>query len=155
KRIELEHIVWTWERRDQIRRFALWLPRALAFGLIGFGAAWLALRVINAPLSIAFGAAVLTGLIVAIGVIVYRLRARPLMGAVRHFDQTLGLQERTSTALELLSGRIQTVDEIAAYQLDDAYRAAAQVDIRQAVPLVVRWREWLMLIPLLAACALL
>jgi len=76
------------------------------------------------------------------------------MGAVRHFDQALGLQERTSTALELLTGRIQTVDEIAAYQLDDAYRTAQQVDIRQAVPLVVKWREWLLLIPLLLALLL-
>jgi hypothetical protein len=155
KRIELEHIVWTWERRDQIRRFALWLPRALASGLIGFGGAWLILRLINTPLTVALAIAVLIGIVVAAGVIAYRLRARPLMGAVRHFDQALGLQERTSTALELLSGRIQTVDEIAAYQLDDAYRTAQQVDIRQAVPLVVKWREWLLLIPLLAICALL
>ena len=155
KRVELEQIVWTWERRDQIRRFALWLPRALAFGLIGFGTAWLILRIVNAPLTITLSGASFVGLIVTVGVMVYRLRARPLMRAVRHFDQTLGLQERTSTALELLMGRIQTVDEIAAYQLDDAYRTAQQIDIRQAVPLVVKWREWLLLIPLLLALLLL
>jgi len=154
KRVELEQIVWTWERRDQARRFALWLPRALAFGLIGFGTAWMILRVVNAPLTITLGGASLAGVIVAVGMMIYRLRARPLMGAVRHFDQALGLQERTSTALELLTGRIQTVDEIAAYQLDDAYRTAQQVDIRQAVPLVVKWREWLLLIPLLLALLL-
>lgn len=155
KRIELEHIVWTWERRDQIRRFALWLPRALALGLVGFGAAWLLLRVLNVSLPIALGGACVVGLLIAAGIMAYRLRSRPLMGAVRHFDQTLGLQERTSTALELLSGRIQTNDDIAAHQLDDAYRTAARVDIRQAVPLVVKWREWLLLIPLIAFCALL
>lgn len=62
---------------------------------------------------------------------------RPLPAAARHWDTAWGLQERLSTALELLSGRISAPPELTTRQLTDALRAAQSIDA--GARLQVRW----------------
>ena len=79
------------------------------------------------------------------------LFTRPRLTQARYFDLEFGLQERVSTALELLEGRIQTRPELEAAQIADALAQAEQIDAREKIKLDFRRREWLALLILLAA----
>lgn len=73
----------------------------------------------------------------------------PPMKAARYFDQTFGLKERTSTALELhpaiadpaSAGEPEPARAFALRQLDDALHAARQINPRVYLPIRVRWQE--------------
>src|SRR5690606_7477030 len=97
----------------------------------------------------------ITGAAVAVGVLVGALTIwlwrRPSIESARRFDIDFRLNERVSTALELGAGRIRSSDEIAARQLEDARVKAGAVSIRERLPLIVKWRDWLIVTLLLAA----
>ena len=76
---------------------------------------------------------------------------RPRQLQARHFDIEFGLRERVSTALELLSGRIQTHPEIEAQQITDALVHARRINAREAIPMDFRPREMALLLILIAA----
>ena len=151
----LEGAVRGWDRRWRLRETVLWLPRALVPGLlVGIILALVSrLRPWLLPgqiLPLTAGAVVL-GLLVMLAFI--WLRPRPMLQSARRFDILFGLDERVSTALELISGRIHANAELAAAQLDDARRRAATV--RPGDVLRFQWlpRDWLIVLALLVVFA--
>lgn len=146
-----------WERRDRVQQSVRWLPRAALPGL----AAGVALALISRlrPFLLPETIAAITLTIVAISMLaalaVIWLRSRSPIQAARHFDVLFGLEERVSTALELLDGRIHTQPELASRQLEDARLTARGVRPRDQMPLRAGTAELLALLALGAAIVLL
>ncbi|NWG16464.1 MAG: hypothetical protein HXY41_07495 [Chloroflexi bacterium] len=146
-----------WDRRLRLRQATAWLPRCLLPGLL----AGIIIAVISRlrPWLLAEQIALLTLAALALGVAVMALVVwlwpRPPLPAARRFDRLFGLQERVSTALELLEGRLRAAGELAEYQIEDAWTHAQAVRVREALPLVWRGREWLAVLVLAAVLALL
>jgi hypothetical protein len=72
----------------------------------------------------------------AVGVWLY---PRSPLAAARQFDRLLGLQERTSTALELTAQTIRAPQMLSVLQLQDAVQRAQQTQPRQRLPF--QWRR--------------
>jgi hypothetical protein len=143
KRTEFEALVSRWETRRRLQKLVLWLPRIVAVALSAGIAVLLFLNITGllAGTRILMAAGIVMSAMIIIGIFA-ALRSRPIMDSVRQFDLEFDLQERVSTALELLGGRIQTGEELAAYQLEDAYSVAKQIDPKAKLKLVVRPAEW-------------
>jgi hypothetical protein len=126
-----------WERRQRLQQTLAWLPRAALPGL----AAGVALALISRlrPLLLPEQIALITLALVALGMglalAVIWLRPRSPLQSARHFDVMFGLNERVSTALELLDGGIHTSNALAAAQLEDARHVARRVRARERLPL--------------------
>lgn len=137
-------LVRAWDRRLRIQQTLRWLALSLTPGLIlGIVLAiisrlqpfLLRQQIINYSLfAMGAGAGVL-----AIGMIFY---PRSIQRAAQHFDVMFRLQERVSTALELVNGRISTSEEFTSRQLDDAVTIAKKVNPTDYIPLFVKWRDW-------------
>ncbi|MBZ0279860.1 MAG: hypothetical protein K8L97_03910 [Anaerolineae bacterium] len=144
QRVALNQLVRHWDRRLRVQQASLWLPRALLLGLflgvlltiVSRLRPWLVSEQILLVTAISV-VMVLTGMLLAVW-----LWPRPALDAARRFDLLFGLQERVSTALELIDGRIRADDELLALQVDDAWSRAQQVQPDQSLPLIWRWREW-------------
>ena len=150
---ELERIVERWEQRHEWRLLSRTVPRALILALVAsllvgaFG--YFRLR---------WGAgqlALIAAAFCALGLVGNLLRTllfpRDLPARARYFDLEFGLQERVSTAFELLAGRIKTHPDIAARQLADALAQARAIDPRQRIALDFRRGELAALLVLLVA----
>ena len=144
RRGELNQLVRGWDRRLRLQQVFTWLPRCLLPGLtIGLAIAILSrLR----PLLLSGQILLATGILLALGfvamLIAVWLWPRPNLAAARRFDILFGLQERVSTALELIDGRIHADEELVALQVDDAWQTARGVRASESLPLAWRWREW-------------
>ncbi len=146
-RANLDSVVLAWERRLRLRQSMAWLPRSLMPGLmVGVLLAlvsrlrpWLLNEEI---LAITF---VLLALSAGVTLALAWLWPRPLLTTARELDLLFRLQERVSTALELLEGRIAAHDELALRQLEDTQNQAQGVNYRERLPLQVGWRDWLTL----------
>ncbi len=149
----LTNLLRRWERRQRLQRTWLWLPRSLLPGLAtGVALAlWTRLR-FAAPadeLLLPGGLLVGTGLLLLLAHV--WLRPRPSLPLARKFEQEFSLNERLSTALELIEGRIHSSAELAARQIADARARAQAVDARAHLPLRNDRRAWaLVLLALLA-----
>ncbi|PJF31423.1 MAG: hypothetical protein CUN51_03575 [Candidatus Thermofonsia Clade 1 bacterium] len=130
-----------WERRLRLTQMALWLPRGAMLG-IGVGIV-LALLARTCPWLLPEQVAVLAGLAVVLGVIVATvgvwLYPRTPLQAARLFDRLFGLQERTSTALELSVQSIRAPHYFSTLQTQDALQHVAQVQPRRFLPF--QWRR--------------
>lgn len=137
-----------------LRRWGLWLRLceslvwsawglvaglALALALALTARAWplltqrpLLLIAAALPLSAAFG-----------GLVAAWLRPRSRYRLARTLDLRLALAERLTTALEIGSGRLKAAPAMATAQQSDTLTAAAQVDVRTALPLQVPRRALL------------
>lgn len=146
-----------WDRRLRLQQSVLWLPRALLPGL-GIG---IVLAIVSRlrPLLLAeqIAAATLALLFVGllVGNLVIWLRRRSTVAAARRFDVLLNLDERTSTALELLEGRIHAADELVALQVEDARLQARAAHAREHLPLRSDRRDWAIVIVLAVILAVL
>ncbi len=143
-----------WYGRKRLSDGLLWLPRGVLAGLL--------LAVVLATIA-RFGpfldntqvgyAALILGTVGLVGVLSGLLVQRAtLLEQARFADRQFALQERMSTAVEIFEGRLSAPLPIAHQQLDDALQATHRVDAKAALPLVIVWRDWLML---LVAAALL
>ncbi|MCU0512119.1 MAG: hypothetical protein MUE40_06060 [Anaerolineae bacterium] len=141
-RRELESIIRAWEGRDRQRRLLLWLPGALMLALLAGAALLLLYRLVGVPAGPGVPGVAAAMLLAGTARLLWALRRRPLLTAVRDYDRRFGLQERLSTALELLAGRIHTTEEFAAQQLADALHRARAIDVRTAIRLEQRPRAW-------------
>lgn len=152
----LSAVIRAWERRSRAQQTLLWLPFGISAGLaLGIGAA-LAARlfpVLTTPQA-ALLALLALALAAAVTLLLAWLRPRSTLDSARRFDLLFGLNERTSTALELAAGRIHTRAELAERQLADAWEAARAVDARARLPLRPGGRAWLLPAALAAALAL-
>lgn len=141
----LSRKVRNWERRRRFQQSVLWLPRALLLGLvIGLVVAvgsrlqpWL---LPDQIIRISMIAVIVS---VAGMLIVMWAYPRTSLQAAQRFDVLLGLDERVSTAFELIQGQINSTDEFTQRQIDDAYARTQDVRAGQMLPLVFHWREWL------------
>ncbi|MEM9955135.1 MAG: hypothetical protein AAF846_26235 [Chloroflexota bacterium] len=141
---QLNALIKQWTARWRLRRIVLYMPRiAMVTTLVGIATSLLlgysrSVSVV-AMLIITAGAmsATFVGITTALGL--WRKRGYE---AIRQFENIFDLQERISTAFELLEGRIQTSPAVAQRQLDDAYKVAQTVDPRKQIPLKIKWLEW-------------
>ncbi|MBC7815050.1 MAG: hypothetical protein H7175_28085, partial [Burkholderiales bacterium] len=154
---EFERLVRGWDRRWRGRQALLWLPLSITPGLM-LGIV-LALISRIRPFLLSDQILMITGAAVVIGLVGTQLyvwlRPLPSIIAARRFDQLFGLQERVSTALELLAGRITSVDELMRPQLDDAWERARLVNPREKIPFILQWKAWAGLVVLGVALAIL
>lgn len=147
-----------WETRRRVGLFLRWLPRLLAAGLaVGAGAGLLSRLT---PLLLPAEIAALTVIAVAVALIagavgVWRTGRGGAVVHARRFDVLFGLDERLSTALELIEGRIQGAAELTGRQIDDAASILGTVDARSRLPLTADRRDWLVALLLALAAALL
>lgn len=137
-----------WERRQRFQRTWLWLPRSLLPGL-GLGLAlllWTRLR-FAAP---GEGLLLPTALLAAGGLLLLLagvwLRPRPALPLARKFEREFALNERLSTALELIEGRIRSSPELAERQVADARNRAQALDAAAQLPLRSDRRAWALLL---------
>ena len=153
----LERAVRSWDRRWRTYETLRWLPRSLVpelgAGIVIAVVSRLRPWLLPEQILQATAALLALGLIVMLGVI--WLRPRPLLQAARRYDLLFGLDERVSTALELLSGRIQADERIAALQLADTRRRVQAVRAGDAIRFRLPWRDWLLVLALLVAFGLL
>jgi hypothetical protein len=143
-RAQFENLIHRWESRWRLRRVLLYLPRVL-MAAIGLGIIVTlivgSLRILSPTLMVG----VISGGIAALTVLlsgVFGVFGNRDIEAARQFDKLFGLQERISTALELMDGRIRTAPEIAEKQVVDAMSRAQNVDPRKHIHLEVKWLEW-------------
>jgi len=141
----LKQLLVVWDHRRRKQQIVLWLSRvliiglsvAISLGLISRVRPWLTngqLALIS-MLLLAFDGGVLVAVI--------WLWPRQLIRSAQWFDDQFGLQERTSTALELLENRIHTVEELAQRQIADALTYAEAIAIQEFLPIKIRIYEWI------------
>jgi hypothetical protein len=144
RRGELNQLVRGWDRRLRLQQLFTWLPRCLLPGLaIGIVIALISrLRpwLVSGQILLATGILLVLGLVAMLAVV--WVWPRPGLVAARRFDRLFGLQERVSTALELIDGRIHADEELLSLQIDDAWKMASAVRPAESLPLTWRWREW-------------
>jgi hypothetical protein len=153
----LSGLVARWEHRLRTVQTIRWLPVALLIGTLG--GIGLALGSRLRPLlgrDVLIAAAVGL-LILSAGVLLALiwLPRRTLIQSARRFDLLLDLDERISTAAELLTGRIHAPDALIAAQVTDAREAGRAARARDRLPVRHDRRAWLALIAALIALALL
>lgn len=127
--VALSAIVRGWDRQWRTRRFVAALPKvALPGVIVGLVLAIVARvgpYIPELTIALVAAAAVLLGALIA-ALWVFG-RGRSLMLAARRFDRMLEMQERVSTAFELLEGRIQASAQMAELQIRDAFDHASAV----------------------------
>lgn len=140
----LNSILRGWDRRLRATHSLTWLPRAAMAGLaVGIALAIASrLRPWLLPETILLITGVAIALCIVLTLLVVWLLPRAPLATARRFDSLLGLRERTSAALELISGSIHTNDELMTRQIDDALAHAGTVRAGDYLPLRPRWQEW-------------
>ncbi|MCA9911704.1 MAG: hypothetical protein KC496_00080, partial [Anaerolineae bacterium] len=148
---ELENTLRQWESRWRLVRVLRLLPRVLSGALIvGIITALVIGFMGLLPPATLIG--VVVALITALTIILsggVGLFGRQGLAAARYFDEAFGLQERMSTALELLQGDIHTTPELADFQLASTASLAREIDPRKELHVQVRWLEWVLVLALL------
>ena len=162
-RAQFENLINRWGNRWRLRRVLLYLPRVL-MAAMALGSVVTLIVGTFRVLSPALMVGVISGGIAALTVLLsaaFGVFGNRDIEAARQFDKLFGLQERISTALEIMDGRIRTAPEIAEKQVADAINRAQDIDPRKHIHLEVKWLEWfgvgaltLILVIILAAYAL-
>ncbi|MBI5350303.1 MAG: hypothetical protein HZB77_13470 [Chloroflexi bacterium] len=152
--LELERNVTRWTTWYRLREMAMWGVRGLTLGaMIAYGftlvARFKAIYSLDQLIQISSLAAVFG---VAVFAAAALIRPHSRMSAARFFDLTFGLNERTSTAIELARQKIDAPDWWIERQLADAVGAANRVQPSSQLPIRFTRIE---LLSLLVALALL
>lgn len=143
KATELELIVDSWERRHEWRLLSRTLPRslllALLISLVAGVVGYLRFGLSAEQLALITGGLCAAGAV--LNLLYTLLRPRPLQIRARYFDLEFDLQERVSTAFELMHGRLLTHPEIESRQIADALAHARAIDPRARIQMDFRPRE--------------
>ncbi len=135
--MDLQRTLRRWDTRRRLAESVLWLPRALLVGvLIGLTvtvAARLQPILLREEVLLIVGGAIGAALILSL--VSVWLWPRSSLWLARHFDLRFRLKERISTALELSSGLIPPAQDLSDYQFKDAQRVAANLNVREHIPL--------------------
>jgi hypothetical protein len=140
KRTELDTLLTSWESRYKLRLLSKNLPRAFMLGLIVsmiIGVIGYSQRLFLAQ-NLAVITIAITGISGLLVVLYTQVFPRPRDVSAQYFDVEFGLQERVSTALELLDGRIQTNPEIESIQISDALTHASEIDPNETIEMDFR-----------------
>lgn len=126
-----------------------WGSRGLLMGLLLAAVVATAARLwpLLTNRELAWAALGLAGLGLLLGLLAVWLPRLPLLAQARRADQRLQLQERTQTAVELHHHTLTAPDWLITQQLADAIAALQAVDLPTALPLTLRRRDWLILLP--------
>lgn len=144
-----------WLLRLRLRDAAQWGVRGLSAGLAaGLGFALIArlrpLFTVSELINVCAGFA-------AGGLLAFLFGAwawpRSKFDAAKFFDHVFDLKERTSTALEIVAGKVSAPDWLAERQLRDAVSAAEAVDPAEGLSIRIPRVEWLLALVLLASLA--
>ncbi len=148
---ELETLLNQWEARWRAVRVLRLLPRVLSVALLAGIVAAIGIGSLGLlpPAGMVGAVAALVAALTIIFSGGLRLFGRQGLAAARYFDETFGLQERMSTALELLQGNIHTTQELADFQLADTATLAREIDPRKELRLDIRWLDWVLVLLLL------
>lgn len=156
KAAELDLILARWENRYELRLLSKTVPRSLIVAaivslVVGI-AGYLHFRLRAEQLAVISAALFAGGFL--LNLVKTALFPRSPQERARYFDIEFGLQERISTALELMSGRLRTHPEIESRQIADALVHARQINARDSIPLDFRPRELTLMCVLLLAALL-
>lgn len=148
-------LVNAWERRLRLQQTVYWLPRSVIPGLVMGIVLAIYSRVrpglSNTQILLVTAIITVAGLL---GMLAYTwLRPRRVLESARHFDRNFGLQERVSTALELIEGKIRADESLADRQVADAWEAASSIRTENHLPLIVERRDWALVAGLVAVLA--
>lgn len=153
---DLNQPLHAWIRRLRMQRALTWVLRGLMIGsmsslIVGLFAVYQA-KILRAEfLALVFSASFFTSILFGLTAALWRI---PLLGAARRFDLLFHLDERVSTALELIQHPGPTPPELLHRQLTDAVTAARSVNPRRDLPLRLQSREGLIALLCLALTAL-
>lgn len=148
QRNALTQLLRRWERRQRFQRTWLWLPRSLLPGM-GLGLVlllWTRLRFAASGEDILLPTALLAAVGLLLLLVGVWLRPRPALPLARKFEREFALNERLSTALELIEGRIRSSPELAERQVADARAHAQALDAAARLPLRSDRRAWALLL---------
>ncbi len=155
--VALTRVVKRWDRRLRLQQTLLWLPRSLlpglGIGLVLAAISWLRPWLLPQQIGLIAGALLLLGMIVF--VLAIWLWRRPVLLSAQRFDHRLGFNERVSTALELGAQSIHSNDELTQGQMAFAREKASAVRIGEHLPMMLRRRDWALVIAMAALLALL
>ncbi|MCY3779219.1 MAG: hypothetical protein OXG78_02830 [Chloroflexi bacterium] len=155
KATELELIVEGWERRHEWRLLSKTVPRsliaALILGLVVGVVGYFRFQLGAEQLALIAGGLCALGCL--LNLLYTLLFPRSLPVRAKYFDLEFGLQERVSTAFELMHGRIKTHPEIEARQIEDALNHARAIDPKAQITMDFRPRELAALLVFVIAMA--
>ena len=145
---ELKQQLKQWNGRRRMRDGLLWLPRGLLLGLLlGVVVATVARfrpLLTNQEVGLVAGGLGLVGLVVA--VIVLLARRFDLLQQARFADRQFLLKERTSTAVEIQTQKLDTNPTFADLQLNDTLTAVRRVDTKAMLPFIINRQDWLIIL---------
>jgi hypothetical protein len=149
-----------WDMRRRTADMLIWVPRGMLAGLLIAVLVAAAARfrplLTNQELTYIIGGIVVLSLLISL--VALLLQQRTTVEKARFADKQFGLQERTTTAIEIQSGRLETLPVLAEQQLNDTMRAVEHVNPKSSLPLRVDWHDLavlLLAIALLAAAVIL
>ncbi len=156
KAAELDLILARWENRYELRLLSKTVPRSLIVAaivsLVVGVSGYLHFRLRAEQLAVISAALFAGGFL--LNLVKTAIFPRSPQERARYFDIEFGLQERISTAMELMSGRLRTHPEIESRQIADALVHARQINARDSIPLDFRPRELTLMCVLLLAALL-
>jgi len=136
-----------WDGRRRWAEILKWLPRGLLAGLLIAAMVAAIARIypvlLNQEVAVFAGALAMIGALISILLVL--LKRRSLIIKARYADRKYGLLERTSTAIEIKTGRSQTTPMLAEKQLADAVYTMKMVNTERLLPLRLNWRDLVML----------
>jgi hypothetical protein len=140
---ELNSQLTRWDNRRRAADMLIWVPRGLLAGLLVAVAIAALARfrplLTNQELASIAGGLALFSLLISL--VALLLQRRSTVEQARFADRRFGLQERTSTAVEIQSGRLETIPALVEQQLNDTKRAVNLVNAKEKLPLVPDWRD--------------
>jgi hypothetical protein len=132
-----------WDTRRRTADMLIWVPRGLLAGLMIAVAIAAVARfrplLTNQELLYVVGGLAAISLLVSL--VALLLQRRSTLEKARFADRRFSLQERTTTAIEIQSGRLETLPALAEQQLNDTMRAVESVNVRDRLPLRPDWRD--------------
>ena len=151
----IQTLVRTWDRRLRLQQFVRWaglsfipaLVLGLVMAVISRLRPWLLSEQILTITLITLGGSFVA---FVLGIVLY---PRSIQRAAQKFDLMFRLNERVSTALELLNGTIRSDVTFTEHQLADTVQQAQAVRAADHLPLKARWGDWATVIVLGAIVA--
>ncbi len=132
-----------WDVRRRTADMLIWVPRGLLVGLLIAVIVAVVARfrplLTNQELLYIVGG--LAGFSLLVSLVALMLQRRTLVEKARFADKRFSLQERTTTAVEIENGRVETLPVLAEQQLKDTMRAVQGVNVKDKLPLRPDWRD--------------
>ena len=138
----------SWNSRRRMQFALLWIPRGILVGLllavVLATVARLRPLLTNQEVAIISAVFVIVGIIISLIVLLWRRYT--LWQQARFADNQFELNERTTTAVEIHDGQINTTAVLAEQQLEDTVTAVQQVDTKTQFPLQINRQDWLIIL---------